>query len=85
MNNSCIIPNCSYFNRRGCLICENGLIAGQIGCSKPSLPICLLCKSDEYLGADNKCYKRDMHCSQYKNGACIYCYEGFYLNKISKC
>ena len=85
LNNLCQILNCTYFNRGGCLICANGLVAGPSGCTKPSPPVCLICKSDEYLGADNKCYKRDVHCVQYKSGVCNACYEGFFLDASCRC
>lgn len=84
-NNLCQIPNCTYFNRGGCLICASGLVAGPSGCTRPSPPVCLICKSDEYLGADSKCYKRDLHCVQYKSGVCTVCCEGFFLDGAFGC
>jgi hypothetical protein len=73
VNSVCEIENCVYFGQNGCITCVQGLVAGAGGCSKPALPVCLLCKSNEYMGSDGQCHTKDVHCISYKNGICANC------------
>jgi hypothetical protein len=66
-------------------VCRNGLIAGSWGCKNENEKVCLICKVDEYMGKDNKCYKRDIHCTKYQNGLCLGCCDSFYLDTNNAC
>ena len=85
VNDHCEIANCLYFSNDGCLLCAPGLVPGPLGCNKPAPPVCLLCKSNEYKGTDNKCHPRDLHCTNYKGGFCTSCCEGFFLDSANTC
>ena len=85
INGLCQIPKCVYFTNNGCSLCKDGLVAGSWGCRRPNEKVCIICKSDEYKGADGKCYKKSTHCTEYNSGVCVSCCEGYYLSANGKC
>jgi hypothetical protein len=84
-NGRCEIEGCVYFDKLGCQTCSTGLVAGSWGCRKSEGAVCVICKSDEYRGADGKCYKKNVHCTLYQNGNCQSCCEGFFLGSDREC
>lgn len=86
MNNQiCTIPNCVYYDSNGCNTCQNGLIATSSGCKNSQPKVCIICKINEYLGLDNLCHPRDVHCVKYLSGVCANCCDEYFLDQSNNC
>lgn len=84
-NGVCTIPNCIYFTSAGCSTCQGGLLAGSWGCKNTTEKVCLICKTNEYLGNDGQCRPRDVRCTKYQGGFCVSCCENYYLDNTNIC
>lgn len=84
-NGLCSIPNCLYFTNIGCSTCQGGLIAGSWGCKNTTERVCLICKTNEYLGNDGQCKPKNVLCNRYQNGVCVSCCDSYYLDGGNIC
>ena len=60
-------------------------MAEKTGCRQPQGKVCMICRLDEYLGADNQCYTKDVYCTLYLAGVCTKCYDSFFLDANNQC
>ena len=85
INNRCEIANCLYFGLSGCTRCSTGFAAGTWGCKSSNEKVCLICKADEFLGANGQCFKKDIHCTKYQSGTCQSCCDDYFLDSNRQC